>query len=96
MNRLVFIRNHIAANLSSQGLPPHCANFYAHRGVVYYQNVVSNSKDPFKDACDYAGKLAASRIASFNYQPVKQPPSRRSIKARPQSLFDFDSQERKS
>lgn len=53
----------------------------------FYRSKLSNSKDVFKDCCDYAGSLAHTLEPNVKY---KQPKSKsKPRKKKPQEAFNF-------
>jgi hypothetical protein len=74
-------------HLVSLGLDENNAEWCAMQGWNYYQKQISNSRDPFKDACDYAALRALERSLSFNYKPPKAKSRPRTKK--PQEAFNF-------
>lgn len=82
-----FIVNNITKHLVSLGLEEHAAIGCANKAFEFYQKKISNSRDPFKEACDFAGKLAMERNLKFKY---KSPTSKRGARSKkPQEAFNF-------
>lgn len=82
-----FIKNNIVAHLVSLGLDKHNAEWCAEQGLIHYKKKVSNSKNPFVEACDYAGMMASQRSLIFKYSSPKSKSKPRA--KRPQEAFDF-------
>jgi len=82
-----FMATAIADYLKSLGLSSGVAQRYGIKGADYFETSVCNSRDPFKDSCDYAGKLAEREIKAFKYKSPKAKVKRR--QKRPQEAFDF-------
>lgn len=83
-----FIVSNIKSHLISLGLTESNAQWCAEQGFIHYQKRVSNSRDPFKEACDYAGLKASERCFDFKYKPPKAKGTKRTKK--PQEAFNFD------
>ncbi|WJZ69966.1 membrane lipoprotein [Vibrio phage vB_VpaM_XM1] len=82
-----FVKKHILEHLIGLGLEHHTAIACADKGVEFYNRQVANARDPFKEACDYAGNIAMQRNAKFKY---KSPTSKRQARQkRPQEAFKF-------
>lgn len=84
---LEFLTTAIKDYLVSLGLPSGAALHYAIKGAEHFKSSICNSRDPFKEACDYAGGLAQSGVVSFKYKSPKSQPVRR--KKKPQEAFNF-------
>jgi len=82
-----FIKKNIKQHLISHGLDEANANWCAEQGFLHYQRAVDNSKNPFNDACDYAGMMAEQRSLTFKYRAPKAKVKPR--KKRPEEAFDF-------
>lgn len=82
-----FIVREIKKQLISQGVDEANADWCANQGYAHYEKRVSNSKDPFKEACDYAGLKAEERCLKFKYRSPKAKVKRRAKK--PQEAFNF-------
>lgn len=82
-----FVKKHIVEHLVRLGLDELTATLCAQSGVEHFKLKVSNSRDPFKDACDHAGEIAVRKNPKFKY---KSPSSKRSVRQkRPQEAFTF-------
>lgn len=82
-----FIKKNIINHLISLGLDQSNAAWCAEQGIRHYEKAVGNSKNPFNDACDYAGMMASQRSLSFKYKSPKSKTKPRS--KRPEEAFDF-------
>jgi hypothetical protein len=82
-----FIEQEVKKELIRQGLHESRAAYYGRKSSEYYQEQLCNSKDPFRDCCNYAGQLAQQENAGFKY---KQPAAKRGSRSkRPQEAFKF-------
>jgi len=77
------VKKHLIANKLCEPKASRCAN----DAYQYYLKKVGNSKDPFKETCDHAGKLAMGMDAKFKYKSPVCKTGRRVKK--PQDAFDF-------
>lgn len=82
-----FIVKQVKDELLRQGLSDAQASSFSFKAGEFFYKSVCNSKDPFKDSCDYAGMLAQSQIKGFKYKPPKS--KSRSRTKRPQEAFNF-------
>lgn len=82
-----FIEKSVKAELIKQGLQEWHAVRVAAQAADYFTSHCCNSKDPFKECCDHAGKIAAQEVAGFKYKSPKAPSARR--QKRPQEAFKF-------
>lgn len=83
-----FLIKNISDHLQYLGLSEAVANIYALKGCDHYESSVCNSKDAFKDACDFAGSAAQNAIHGFKYKSPKAAVKRRAKK--PKEAFDFN------
>jgi len=90
MNAIDFIHNNIKKHLMECGLDSGNAEWCAQQGVAHYKKRVGNSKNPFNEACDYAGLIAGQRSLTFKYVSPKAKAKPRA--KRPQEAFDFKEQ----
>lgn len=87
VNQKDLIINNIKQHLINCKLDPFKAGKCADDAYKHFLNKVGNSKDAYKETCDYAGKLASGLEPKFKYKsPVSKTGKR--VK-RPQSAFDF-------
>ncbi len=82
-----FIVESVKSELMSQGLSQSSAMSFAIKAGDYFERSVCNSKDPFKECCDYAGDLASKSVSGFKYKSPKAK-SRARVK-KPQEAFNF-------
>lgn len=82
-----FIIESVKSELISQGLSQSSAMSFAIKAGDYFERIVCNSKDPFKDFCDYAGDLASKSVSGFKYKSPKAKSRARAKK--PQEAFNF-------
>lgn len=82
-----FMFNNIKQHLMKLGLDEGNANWRARKGVEHFEKAVGSSKNPFNDACAYAGMMAEQRSLKFKYVAPKGQQRPRSKK--PQEAFDF-------
>lgn len=82
-----FIKKNIADHLVSLGLDKYNAEWCAEQGLRHYKKAVGNGKNPFNEACDYAGMMASQRSLTFKYASPKAKSKTRA--KRPQEAFDF-------
>ena len=82
-----FMAKNIAQHLVKLGLDQANASWCADRGVKHYEKHVVNSKNPFTEACDYAGAIAEQRSLTFKYSSPKSKTKPR--RQKPQDIFDF-------
>lgn len=89
MNQKDLIINNVKLHLEACKLDSFNAGVCAVRAYKYYQTSVGNSKDAYKETCDYAGKLAEGAVGKTKFK-YKSPVSKtgRRVK-RPQDSFDF-------
>lgn len=85
-----FIFANVKRHLMALGCPEGAATSAARKGVEHWERCVGNSKNPFNEACDYAGKLAQTMAPRFKYVSPKA--ARGSRVKRPQEAFDFGPQ----
>lgn len=83
-----FISATVADYLKSLGLPHGAAQRYGIKASDYFESSVCNSRDPFKESCDFAGKMAEREVKSFKYKSPRSQVRRRN--KRPQEAFNFD------
>lgn len=87
MNQKELITSKIKSHLINCKLDPFKAGKCAEDAYKHFLKKVGNSKDPFKETCDHAGKLAMGLDSKFKYKsPVSKTGKR--VK-RPQETFDF-------
>lgn len=72
----------------NQGVAEARAAHYSRMAYDYFNERICNSRDPFKDCCDYAGKMAESDILKFKYKSPKAKSTARAKK--PQEAFNFE------
>ena len=82
-----FIVKQVAIELESQGIAKCRAIKFANDAGDFFQTNVCNSKDPFKECCDYAGRNAESTIIGFKYKSPKSKSNPR--RKKPQEAFVF-------
>lgn len=82
-----FLIKNIEDYLVSLGMARNSARGYARKGADHFESSVCNSRDPFKESCDYAGKMAEREIKGFKYKSPKAKGTRRN--KRPQEAFNF-------
>lgn len=82
-----FIEQEVSKELTSQGLTHSQATSFALKAGDYFEKSICNSRDPFKDCCDYAGEMAAKSIVGFKYKSPKAKSRTRAKK--PQEAFKF-------
>lgn len=87
MNQKELIINNVKAHLVSLKLDAFKAQQCADEAYKFYLTSVGNSKDPFKETCDYAGKLAQGKQAKFKYKSPTSKNGKRTKKV--QDAFDF-------
>ena len=86
MNHKELIITNVKHHLEQLKLDPFKAGICANKAHEYYLKSIGNSKDPYKEICDYAGKLASGMDAKFKYKsPVVKTGKR--VK-RPQDIFE--------
>lgn len=82
-----YISEQIKSHLINIGYSPYIADSCAQQGGVYYTKAVCNSKDPLKECCDHAGKLAQQKQPEVKYKSPKSQYRKRTKK--PQEAFNF-------
>ena len=87
MNQKELIISSVKSHLESLKLDPFKAGICANKAHQHYLTSIGNSKDPFKDICDYAGKLGSGMDAKFKYKSPVCRSGKRTKK--PQETFDF-------
>lgn len=70
-NPAEFIFSNVKRHLMSLGCPEGAATSSARKGVEHWQRAVGSSKNPFNEACDYAGMIAEQVCLGFKYKPPK-------------------------
>lgn len=87
MNQKELIISNIKQHLISRKLCPIKASQCADKAYQFYLTSIGNSKDPYKETCDHAGKLASGMDAKFK---CKSPVSKtvRRVK-KPQETLDL-------
>lgn len=82
-----FIEQEVSKELISQGLTQSQALSFAIKAGEYFEGSVCNSRDPFKECCDYAGDMASKAVVGFKYKSPKAKSRPRTKK--PQEAFKF-------
>lgn len=87
MNQKELIINNVKQHLINCKLCPIKAGRCADKAYQFYLTSIDNGKDPYKETCDHAGKLAMGMDSKFKYKtPVCRTGKR--VK-KPQDVFDF-------
>ncbi len=87
MNQKELIINNVKQHSINCKLNSSTAARCAIRAYEYYLKSIGNSKDPYKETCDHAGKLAMGMDSKFKYKSPTCKTGRRVKK--PQEIFDF-------
>lgn len=66
-----FIFDNIKRHLMDLGLVEGVATSCARQGVEHWRRAVGSSKNPFNEACDYAGMIAGQVCLGFKYKSHK-------------------------
>lgn len=66
-----FIFSNVKAHLIALGLGEAQAASCARKGVEHWERAVGSSKNPFNEACDYAGMMAEQVCLGFKYKSPK-------------------------
>lgn len=74
-------------HLVSLGLDKYNAEWCAEQALRHYKEAIGNSKNPFNEACDYAGMMASQRSLTFKCSSPKAKSKPRAKK--PQGSTDF-------
>lgn len=82
-----YVSNKIKEYLISIGYRESVAMLSAKEGGCFFTKSCCNSKDAFKECCDFAGKIAQQKQPSIKYKQPKSPTRKRSKK--PQEAFNF-------
>lgn len=82
-----FIIGNISAYLIELGFSEINSKRSAQDAFYYYSKKVSNSKDAYKDTCDFAGAKAMISEPKIKYKSQKSKANRRNKK--PQEAFNF-------
>lgn len=82
-----FIFSNVKRHLMGLGLAEGMAASCARKGVEHWQRAIGSSKNPFNEACDYAGMIAEQVCMGFRYKSPKAPTKARS--KRPPEALDL-------
>lgn len=83
-----FLIREVKKHLVSCGFSENNSQFQAEKVWHFFQNQICNSRDPFKECCDYAGVQAALMETGVKYVSPKAKARKRGSK-RPQEAFKF-------
>lgn len=81
-----YITDKVQEYLISIGFSKTCTMMATSGVADFYRKTVCNSKDPFKECCDFAGKIA-EQYSEIKYKSPKAKTKPR--KKRPPSAFNF-------